>query len=376
MYLVIIIKDDKPVPLELVKTDAVANTIINSLVNKNRTVLVFRGPEENLNLASQAIKTSNFGKLPTDQLIRKIAGLGYGIELTSYRDTSPIEIKQNLEYEGFSKLEAQKLISASLINPVTVNSYSFGYNNGTFYHNAVAMPIPANVDFSPRIGPGLTSYPKGMPDTDKHRKIWQKVIKTYKKDIQQQEDFDRQWAMAALLYQRYCLKLRMKPWQQAKVAPKATQDLVKKIKDEDKKVDDYLDKIYDMLDEEGLVKSLGEQSLYGVEEIGGKFVVTLSRFLVTPRNVGSEDILVFLRNYQAFKKSKGRAKKKLTQFCDLEFIEHGNKFRVNTIVNLQMVNAKGLVQSENKILELLKRMFTNWLKTGKFRITKKDRASV
>ena len=55
MYLVIVVKEDKPVPLELVKTDAVANTVINSFTNKDRTVLVFRGPEENLNLASQAI---------------------------------------------------------------------------------------------------------------------------------------------------------------------------------------------------------------------------------------------------------------------------------------------------------------------------------
>ena len=187
MYLIVLLKENNAVPLDLVETDAVAATVLKALSNKQYNGLIFRGADEKLNIMSNAIKQSKWGGMEPQNLVNALISLGkkYDIELTALKQAVAAEILQHLQLSGLSKIEASIKVSKLLDtnSELTVGNYICGFNGKTFYHNVVA-DIPHGVlTEPPKYSPGLTTYPTLMRDKDQNRKVWQWVIKNYKNKI-------------------------------------------------------------------------------------------------------------------------------------------------------------------------------------------------
>jgi len=397
MFLVVLIKPNQIQPLNLVESDAIAATVANTIKNRKYDAMVFQGSGKNLaNLMNAIRANTRLNRMEEDEAktAMKTMAEKYGaIVREDQEKVKANQIIQNLEFDGFNRLEASKVLSYVMEEQkqIKIGNYAFGYNGNFFYDNMIAGDVVEHAEPKAFKRPPAKmgwNYININPTNDA-KKMWQYVYKNHNKTYQEKalekypDDALSQnkyrWIALMIIYQRVAIAKRVKPWKTSKDSPDMgdTSQIRQKIEKDSDQAEYYIDRMFDRLKDEALVKKLGIERFSNVERRGDKYYASTKYDLTLGKNVAPEDVIRYLTMKMSLKKARDAAVIRISPLTELIYKSENNKLRVYVVHGLPLFHAQNLTENRTRgddLIIWLKKLMNVWFQTGKLRFRKKDLA--
>jgi len=386
-------KNEVHVVEPILESRAHSDLTINSVNNKKFNRALWSGSQEQLSQFVNSISNKQVGwssDSPTDILgyLRQIAdSSGVSFENTwrdevcAMRNVCLADVMIKLRGEGLGTRDCLNLTRhvERFNSKIKVGGYVFGYEQGGFYDNVTSA---ANKP------PGINRFPLYMNEDAK--KVWQYVIKTYKKSYmdpinksKSKTDKDaliKSWQIAIIIFRRACVKAKVVPFMDVNPASKLNEQMTEDIRAKVEKMNDLADTKIDTIENDlirnGLVDEIGLELKDRCKKEGSSYVFKTVRKVKLEKGIKPLEVIKYLQVNWGFKPARGHSLLKLDGIHSIRAaIEDKKKLVIYWVSALSQQQAGFLVEEPSlkgdKLLAKMNRLMLDWFSTEKLKFKKK-----